>query len=96
MKRTPINQKANREIKKQVNKLEISTCELKLKGCQVNWCLGAAHRHKRVWYYDKPDSLLWDRTQWMIGCPNCHETIEHDPDLTHDIFEATYGRETWK
>lgn len=63
MKCTKINQKANRELKKLFEMEGVRSCELKLPGCTGNMFLTFAHRHKRNWYKDKPDSMLWKRVQ---------------------------------
>jgi hypothetical protein len=91
--RTTINKKANREIKQQVQDLELSRCEINLPECMNTFGLGAAHRHKRRWYYDKPAELLWNRSQWVLACAHCHQVIEVDVKLTESIFTAKFGKE---
>jgi hypothetical protein len=93
MNRTAINKKANREIDKQIEKLGIKTCEIGLPGCLNSWFLQRTHRHKRGWYYDKPDSLLWNYKEWCLACHKCHETIERDKKLTEETFLRLRGQE---
>jgi len=65
MNRTKTNNKARREIAKQVKELNLDFCEIRLPGCNGLF-LASVHRHKRRWYYDKPDCLLWDRSEWKL------------------------------
>jgi 5-methylcytosine-specific restriction endonuclease McrA len=51
------------------------------------------HRHKRLWYYDKPDELLWDYKQWIIACIKCHDHYEDDREGTEKIFSELRGEE---
>lgn len=44
------------------------------------------HRHKRRWYYDKPDEWLWKIDQWLIACISCHEKYEKDAKATEILF----------
>jgi 5-methylcytosine-specific restriction endonuclease McrA len=82
MNRTAINKKANAEILKQAKALGIMRCEI----CgSSNW-LTRMHRHKRKWYYDKPDDWLWRIDQWLIACMSCHEKYEKDKKATEILF----------
>lgn len=92
MNRTKINAKANREIKKICQKNDWRFCQINLDGC-AGEAHAPAHRHKRVWYYDKPDYLLWDVGQWLPACQNCHVKIESDKELTEKIFFEKRGDE---
>lgn len=78
-----INISANRKLK--IIFSGTKYCEIKLPGCLGNWLLQFCHRHKRIWYYTKPE-LLSDRNQVVIGCQNCHEKIENDKKLTEEVF----------
>lgn len=89
MNRSKVNKKANREIKKQAVERNIFRCEI---CCSTNW-ITIAHRHKRRWYYDKPDELLWDYNQWIIACIDCHSKIEKNKELTEKIFLENRGKE---
>ena len=93
MNRTKVNRKANKEIAKQAEARGINYCEIGLSGCLRTWFLQPAHRHKRRWYYDKPDKLLWDYKQWVVGCQKCHVEIEVDKELTEKIFLKLRGKE---
>ena len=95
MNRTKINQKANHMLlKKYENKSHI--CEIKLDGCLNTWMLQWVHRHKRKWYYDKPEELLWDNKQVLLGCANCHDRLEKNKKLTVDVFLKLRGKEELK
>ena len=52
-----------------------------------------AHRHKRIWYYDKADNRLSDFDQWIGCCQNCHTRMEKDARLTETIFVEVRGIE---
>jgi hypothetical protein len=93
MNRTAINRKANIEIVKQAKAKNINYCEIRLEGCLGSFALQRVHRHKRRWYYSRPDALLWHFKQWLIGCHNCHERIENDKELTEKIFLRERGEE---
>jgi hypothetical protein len=55
----------------------INSCEVRLPGCTNNIYLTPAHRHKRLWYKHQPE-LLWQPSQVIIACQNCHQRIEYD------------------
>jgi hypothetical protein len=93
MNRTKVNRKADIEIKKQAEAMEITSCEIKLNGCKGGMFLQRVHRHKRRYYYDKPDELLWDIKQWVIGCGWCHSVLEVDNNYTEEIFLRLRGKE---
>jgi len=75
---------ANRKIKRMFLEKGITFCELKLEGC-MNWPLQIAHRHKRVYYKDKPE-LLYDFGEVALACQLCHSKIEGDRELTEEVF----------
>jgi hypothetical protein len=94
MKRTPLkrigkigkrNIDANKIIKQRFQEEGIEHCELKLEGC-MDWPLQIVHRHKRVYYRDKPE-LLYAREETALGCQSCHDKIEDDRELTEEIFK---------
>jgi hypothetical protein len=91
--RTFLNKKANIELKKLFEQKDIKTCELRFTGCMNNYYLNFCHRHKRKWYYDKPDELLWDFSQVVLGCQQCHELIEGSKELTEIMFKKLRGVE---
>lgn len=95
MKRMLVNQRANKMMKLLCLERGIEWCEIRLSGC---WYSGNnfAHRHKGRWYYDKPISALWDLNQWVLSCPNCHEKIEYDSNLTKNIFLKLRGKDKYE
>lgn len=78
-------------IKEYENK-GIITCELKFENCWYDNTLAFAHRHKRRFYYSKPE-LLWTFNQTVLACNSCHGQIEYDSDLTEEIFNRLRGKE---
>lgn len=65
----------------------INTCELRLNDrCTFYYSKGFAHRHKRRWYYDKPD-LLGDFSHTIMACNSCHNIIEYNKALTEEVFK---------
>jgi len=90
MKRGTVNQRARKHIADYCRTNNITRCEIKLKVC-MGEAGGAAHRHKRRWYYDKPIEALWDINQWLPACAHCHEIIEFDADLTKQVFLKLRG-----
>ena len=101
MKRTPLkkigrtgkaNLEANKIIKEMLSEVTYPHCELNLSGCTRNLYLTIAHRHKRAWYKSDPQKLS-DRKQWVIACSPCHNTIEHNKDLTEKVFDNLRGNE---
>lgn len=71
---------------------DVGYCEIGLIGCLGNWPLQFVHRHKRAWY--KGDvAKLSDYRQVIVGCQNCHEKIEHDAELTKQVFNKLRGEE---
>ena len=95
MNRSKINQKANRELKKLWKEKEIDYCEAGLPGCFGHGDLTNAHKHKRDWYKDKPDELLWNFHQVIRACLMCHIKMEADSELTKQIFQRIRGKEKW-
>jgi hypothetical protein len=91
MNRTKINRKTNIELKK-IFQNYVYECEARLSGC-MNYQLTFAHRHKRYWYYDKPDQLLWDMNQVVLACINCHSKMEQNKKLTEEVFLKLRGIE---
>lgn len=92
MKHTLLNQKARKKIAELAEQNNLSRCELKLAGCMGD-AHAPAHRHKRSWYYDKPEHYLYDLNQWVAACTNCHLKIEFDRELTMSLFNQLRGKE---
>jgi hypothetical protein len=73
----------------------ITRCELMLDGCLGDFALAPAHRHKRGWYYERPE-LLGDFFEVVLACVNCHDKIEFDKKLTEEMFikirDKRYGQ----
>jgi 5-methylcytosine-specific restriction endonuclease McrA len=76
MNRTALNFKTNKKLHAMFWDAGITSCEIKLPGCLNTWMLNYCHRHPRRWYYDKPDELLWDKKQVVLGCQKCHKTVD--------------------
>ncbi|MEA2113518.1 MAG: hypothetical protein U9P63_02575 [Patescibacteria group bacterium] len=77
---------ARKKLKIEYENRGITTCELRFKGCWRNNALGFHHRHKRLWYYSKPE-LLGDFDQTILCCNNCHQKIENDRELNRETFK---------
>jgi len=86
------NQKANQILREIFWEKGIMSCELMFKGCLGTLFTAFAHRHKRVWYYDKPE-LLIDFNQVVLACQHCHDKIEHNKKLTEEVFEKLRGED---
>lgn len=91
LKRTPLRKvgkkgKETLKYKDLVKKMDLpKSCEIKLSGCLGSMYLTIAHKHKRSHY--KTAEELADIKEIIIACVNCHETIEHNRDLTEGIFD---------
>ena len=101
MKRSPLkrigkvgeaNIKSRRMIAEICESLNLSRCEIRLGGCLISWPLAPAHRHKRIFYKGDADRLA-DYRQWVCACQRCHDIIEHNPELTEQIFQKLRGNE---
>lgn len=94
------NLAANKIIKKEIGDIENKNCELGPvlnslgidSGCLSNFALTIAHRHKRNWYKGDAEKLS-DKKQYVIGCVCCHDTIEHNAELTEKVFARLRGEE---
>lgn len=91
--------KANIEANKRIKQsalAEVDFCEIGKLGwpeffdCMNTWPLQNVHRHKRA-YYKGDAALLSDYQQVVKGCQVCHNTIEHDRELTEKVFLALRG-----
>ena len=86
------NAKANRKIRESIPAHD--TCELV--GLVEHECapfaMTTAHRHKRAWYGGDAD-LLADKKQWIRACVTSHDIIEHDSELTEEVFMRLRGKE---
>jgi hypothetical protein len=82
--------KANIQSRKRIAEIaeekNLTRCEIQFEGCTLTWPLAPAHRHKRAWYKGDAE-LLADYNQWVCACQNCHDKIEHDAELTEQVFE---------
>lgn len=99
MRRTPLKKigrigRANLEANKRLREMfgGITRCEIGLKNCLGNWPLQRCHRHKRSWYKGDVEKLS-DWKQVIVGCQNCHEEIEHNAELTEEVFTKLRGKE---
>jgi hypothetical protein len=86
------NLESSKRIKKITGDLENRTCEIGFEGCLYNFALTIAHRHKRAWYKGDP-VLLSDPKQFVIGCCECHDFMEHNAELTEKVFMKLRGPE---
>ena len=82
----------NLKLLAKLEELNITTCEVRLPGCTNYMYLTPAHRHKRIYYKNRPE-LLWDIHQVIVACQSCHAKIEHDKELTELIFNQLRGEE---
>ncbi len=80
--RTQLNRFANKKLKEIYEKKGITRCEV----CGYGWALGFAHKHKRSWYYDQPEELLWDFNETLLLCMKDHDNIEYDKDKSDELF----------
>jgi len=64
----------------------ITTCEVGLEKCMRDFGLSFAHRHKRVYYYQRPE-LLGSFNETILACAYCHQEIEKDRELTEMVFK---------
>jgi hypothetical protein len=86
-KQTKINIEANRILKEKYQERGITSCELKFEGCfKSNW-LSFAHKHKRIYYCNKPE-LLSDFNETILACVPCHQKIEDNKLLTEKMFKC--------
>lgn len=92
-KRGKLNAKANKKLRQLYFDKGITYCELGFTGCYRSSTLGFAHRHKRRWYYNQPDHLLWSFNQTILCCTNCHQQLEYDFQLSESKFETLRGEE---
>ncbi len=97
-KRGRKNRGANEILKGIYRDKGITYCELGAsdhfnRTCTNNIYLGFAHRHKRRWYYDKPDSLISSFSQTLLLCTNCHQRIEYDRELSESVFNELRGED---
>jgi hypothetical protein len=77
-------------------KMNLTSCEIGplglTTGCTKTWPVAPAHRHKRAWY--KGDAIkLSLRSQWVVACQCCHDQIEHNKELTEEVFTKLRGSE---
>lgn len=79
------NTQARKLITEQCEELNLNYCEIALPNCLRTWPLAPAHRHKRAWYKGDVGKLS-DYNEWVVACINCHNQIEHDAQLTEEVF----------
>lgn len=87
-----INARANKKLKEIYIEKGITRCEVKFKKCLGLFALSWHHRHKRVWYKDKPE-LLASFNQTLLTCPYCHQQLEWDKKLHEETFQRLRGDE---
>ena len=87
------NLEARRRIAEIAEEKGLNYCEIGFfNDCLENTFLAPAHRHKRAWYRGDIE-LLSDYRQWISACVNCHNKIEHDKELTDQLFMDLRGNE---
>lgn len=92
MKRTPLRKvgkvgKANIEANKLIKAQNPAQyCEIRLEECLGGMYLTIAHKHKRAWYKGDVE-LLSDPNEYVVACVNCHNRIEHNAELTEQVFK---------
>lgn len=79
------NLKANQIIREYLEMHPIHHCEIMFVGCLGNMFLQVAHKHKRAWYKGDVEKLS-DPDEWVCACDFCHNAIEHDKELTDQVF----------
>jgi len=84
--------RANLEANKRLKELfdGQNYCEIGLEGCMRTWPLQFVHRHKRIWYKGDVEKLS-DYNEVVIGCQVCHDKIEHNAELTEEVFKRLRG-----
>jgi hypothetical protein len=85
-KRTKHWARGREKLKIEYARRGLISCEVRLPGCLIFFALSFAHRHKRVWYYDKPD-LLANFNETVLACAKCHAKMESDKELTEKVFQ---------
>ena len=91
-KQTKINLEANKILKRIYLERGINYCELNFYGCAKTWALAWAHRHRRIWYYKKPE-LLSSFNQTIVACTSCHQKIDSNKELLEESFNKLRGKE---
>lgn len=94
------NIEARSVIAKKAEAMKLTVCELGpvliqygINVCEYNWTLAPAHRHKRAWYKGDAEKLA-DVKQWVCACVSCHDAIEHNAQLTEEVFMKLRGPES--
>lgn len=77
--------KERAKLKKEYQEKGIVVCEIRLMKCMMAFGLSFAHKHKRIWYYDKP-GVLGNFNETVLACASCHAEIEKDKQLTEKVF----------
>lgn len=80
------NIKARKIIAEISEEKGLTYCEIQMEECLGGSFLAPAHKHKRAWYQGDVE-LLSDYNQWVAACVNCHNEIEHDEELTLEVFK---------
>ena len=89
-----LNAHANIKLNKLWIEKDIRWCELTIPhDCNQFLGLTNAHRHKRLWYRGKDESLLWSFNQVIRSCVNGHSLIEYDSEKTEAVFNELRGEE---
>jgi hypothetical protein len=85
-KQGKINIEANQKLREIYYEKGIGRCEIRFVGCLGSFTSGFAHKHKRSWYYGKPE-LLASFDETVLACSSCHDKIENSKKLTEMVFK---------
>ena len=86
--RVSINKIVNVELKKLFKRKGIFKCEL----TGSKFALTYAHRHGRVWYYDKPPELMYAFEQVLLLSQKAHQKMDDRSQTTEVEKEAIFIR----
>jgi len=92
-RRGEINIEANRKLREIYFKKGIKSCEIGIDNkCTKRLFTAFAHRHRRYWYYNRPE-LLSDFNQTILACSHCHNQIDSNKELLKEVFQNLRGYE---
>lgn len=91
-RRGKINIEANKKLREIYADKGITRCEVGLEGCSGGLFCAFAHRHRRVFYKNRPE-LLSSFNQTIWSCSNCHSKIDSDKKLSEEVFQNLRGYE---
>lgn len=98
MKKTSINKLGKiGEINKEAREIiadicwekDLTSCELRFKGCQGQYNLAPAHKERREDYRGVPE-LLSAFEHWVVACQHCHEILDNRAKTTKEESDAIF------